>query len=93
MGTECVIALDVGGTNMKAAIVDRRYEILAARRAPTGRQDGADAVVERIIATSLELRDDAAQRGLTVQAAGVVVPGLVDEELGVAVCVSQPRLA
>jgi glucokinase len=84
-GTDCVIALDVGGTNMKAALVDRRFEVLTARRLPTGRQDGPDAVVEKIIGCVLGQQAEAHHRGMTVQAAGVVVPGVVDDERGIAV--------
>jgi glucokinase len=84
-GTDCVIALDVGGTNMKAALVDQRYEVLTAQRLPTGRQDGSDAVVAKIVSCVLSQRAEAQRRGLSVHAAGVVVPGVVDDERGVAV--------
>ncbi len=70
---------------MKAALVDERYDVITARRMPTGRQEGPDAVVERIIATARGQLSDASGRGLSVGAAGVVVPGIVDEQRGVAV--------
>jgi glucokinase len=85
MGTDCVIALDVGGTTIKVATVDRQCTVIASRSVPTGRRDDADAVVERIIATAADQRADAEQHGQTVHAAGVVVPGIVDEDRGVAV--------
>ncbi len=84
-GVQCVIALDVGGTSMKAATVDHRCTILTSHNVPTGRRDGADAVVERILATAAAQRADAEQHGHTVRAAGLVVPGTVDEDRGVAV--------
>jgi len=80
---DCVVALDVGGTSMKIATVDRRCAVLASRSVPTRRRDGD--VVERILATAAEQRAEAEQGGHTVRAAGLVVPGIVDEELGVAV--------
>ena len=80
---DCVIALDVGGTSMKVATVDRRCAVLASRSVPTGRRDGD--VVERILATAAEQQAAAEQRGHTVRAAGLVVPGTVDEDRGVAV--------
>ena len=83
MGADCVIALDVGGTSMKAATVDRRCAVVALRKLPTGRGDGA--VVERILATAARQQADAERRGHTVLAAGLVVPGIVDEDRGVAV--------
>ena len=85
MDADCVIALDVGGTNMKAALVDGQCNVITSQRLPTGREDGPDAVVEKIIACALEQQADAQRRGFTVRAAGVVVPGIVDEERGVAV--------
>ena len=80
-----MIALDVGGTNMKAALVDQRCEVITARRVSTGREDGPEAVVEKIVACVLDQQSDAQRRGLAVQAGGVVVPGVVDDERGVAV--------
>ena len=85
MGADCVIALDVGGTSMKAATVDRRCAVVASRKLPTGRRDGADAVVERILATAAQQQADTERRGHTVRSAGLVVPGIVDEDRGVAV--------
>ncbi len=82
---DCVIALDVGGTSMKAVLVDERRAVIAAHRIPTGRDDGPDAVVERIVATVVDQQASAVRRGYRVHAVGVVVPGIVDEERGVAV--------
>lgn len=77
---ECVIALDVGGTGMKGALLDRRLRPLVAVRRATPRAAGPDAVVAEIAAVLTELAERAAERGLTVRRAGVVVPGVVDEE-------------
>jgi glucokinase len=82
---DCVIALDVGGTSMKAALVDADRKVMASQRIPTGRADGPDAVVERIIATVLDQHAAAAAHGHTVRGVGLVVPGIVDEDRGIAV--------
>ncbi|MFC9330713.1 ROK family protein [Kitasatospora sp. NPDC057015] len=82
---ECVIALDVGGTGMKGALLDRRLRPLTAVRRATPRTVGPDAVVAEISAVVLELAQAATDGGLTVRRAGVVVPGVVDEELARAV--------
>ena len=81
---DCVVALDVGGTSMKAATVDRQCAVLTSHNIATGRRDGADAVVERVLATAAEQRASAERQGHNVRAAGLVVPGLVDEDRGVA---------
>ncbi|MFC1414283.1 ROK family protein [Streptacidiphilus sp. N1-12] len=75
----CVIALDVGGTGMKGALLDREMRAQATMRFRTPRADGPDAVLRSIADALRELRDRAGERGLTVRRAGVVVPGIVSE--------------
>ncbi|KUM72323.1 ROK family protein [Streptomyces curacoi] len=80
-----VIALDVGGTGMKAALVGADGELLHQARRPTGRERGPDAVVDGILDFAAELRAYGEQRfGGPASAVGVAVPGIVDEDLGVA---------
>ncbi|MFJ4920938.1 ROK family protein [Streptomyces sp. NPDC088725] len=81
-----VIALDVGGTGMKAALVGADGTLLHEARRPTGRERGPDAVVETILAFAAELRAYGTERfGESAVAAGVAVPGIVDAERGIAV--------
>ncbi|MEV6318922.1 ROK family protein [Streptomyces sp. NPDC051776] len=81
-----VIALDVGGTGMKAAVVAADGALLHETRRPTGRDRGPDAVVASILAFAEELRQEGLVRfGEPAAAAGVAVPGIVDEAGGVAV--------
>ncbi|MEU4067894.1 ROK family protein [Streptomyces wedmorensis] len=84
-GRECVIALDVGGTGMKGALLDRDLNTLHALRAATPRRSGPEAVVGEIVTVLRGLDASAVARGLTVRNAGVVVPGIVDEETRTAV--------
>ncbi|MGW8358735.1 ROK family protein [Streptomyces wedmorensis] len=84
-GRECVIALDVGGTGMKGALLDRDLNTLHALRAATPRRSGPEAVVGQIVAVLRGLDASAVARGLTVRNAGVVVPGIVDEETRTAI--------
>ena len=81
-----VIALDVGGTGMKAALVAQDGTLLHEERRPTGREHGTDEVVAGILAFAAHLRDEGLRRyGTAAAAAGVVVPGTVDQERGIAV--------
>ncbi|MFI9047991.1 ROK family protein [Streptomyces sp. NPDC053427] len=81
-----VIALDVGGTGMKAALVGADGTVLYEARRPTGRERGADAVIETILAFAAELQAlGRARFGAPAAAAGVAVPGTVDEASGTAV--------
>ena len=77
MAPDAVVAIDVGGTSIKAALVDAsgstRCETV--RTAPVG--DGPAAVVEA-------LREVAHELGAHAVGAGVVVPGLVDVPAGMA---------
>ncbi len=83
--TAAVVALDVGGTAVKAAVVDRRGGTLYADSRPTGVAHGIDAVVAGLADLAADLIERAAHLGAAVAAVGVVVPGLVDERDGVAV--------
>ncbi|KIF72613.1 ROK family transcriptional regulator, partial [Streptomyces sp. AcH 505] len=83
---EHVIALDVGGTGMKAALMGADGTLLHEARRPTGRERGAGAVVETILGFAAELRTYGIQQfGESALAAGVAVPGIVDAERGIAV--------
>jgi glucokinase len=81
-----VIALDVGGTGMKAALVAADGTLLHEARRPTGRERGPEAVVESVLDFAAELRKyGESAYGEPAAAAGVAVPGLVDEPAGIAV--------
>ncbi|WP_030022309.1 ROK family protein [Streptomyces monomycini] len=80
-----VIALDVGGTGMKAALAGADGTLLHEARRPTGRERGPEAVVASILDFAEELRETGRQRfGGTAAAAGVAVPGIVDDARGIA---------
>lgn len=74
-----VIGVDVGGTTIKAARVDAAGRRHALPPVPTPL--GADAVVAAVTDVVGRLRADDG----SIPAVGVVVPGLVDAERGVAV--------
>ncbi|WP_329457236.1 ROK family protein [Streptomyces sp. NBC_01497] len=81
-----VIALDVGGTGMKAALVGADGVLLHETRRPTGRERGPEAVVETIVGFAAELYAYGVERfGEGARAAGVAVPGVIDTERGIAV--------
>ncbi|MFE1800985.1 ROK family protein [Streptomyces sp. NPDC059517] len=80
-----VIALDVGGTGMKAALVGADGELLHQARRSTGRERGPDSVVESILAFAADLRAHGKEHlGEPAAAAGVAVPGIVDADRGIA---------
>ncbi|MFP8960814.1 ROK family protein [Streptomyces nanhaiensis] len=84
--TAYVVALDVGGTGLKAALVGAGRTLLHQARRPTGREDGPAAVVENVLSFAAELREAGVARyGAEPVAAGVAVPGIVDGATGTAV--------
>lgn len=81
-----VIALDVGGTGMKGAVVGADGTVLHWERRPTGRERGPEAVVAAVVDFAAALRARGARAyGRPAEAAGVAVPGVVDDAAGVAV--------
>lgn len=85
---EAVLAFDVGGTDMKSALVDRHGRLLGLRRTPTprGGDDPAGAIVAALATLAREHLADAPD--VHPVAAGVSVPGLVDERSGVGIFAS-----
>lgn len=73
-----VVAVDLGGTAMKGAVVteDGRPVAEATRATPP------DGILEALIALLAELRDAALADGLDVVGAGVATPGMLDETRG-----------
>ncbi|MFB9239813.1 ROK family protein [Plantactinospora siamensis] len=82
--TDVVLALDVGGTGIKAALVSPDGVARHTERHPTLAARGPAAVVDTIRTVAAGLADAARDRGWTPVAAGIVVPGVVNEATGVA---------
>lgn len=85
MSADVVVALDVGGTGMKCALVRPGGEVLHAERHPTLAARGPEAVTTTILDVATGLAERARADGLHPVAAGVAVPGVIDEESGTAV--------
>ncbi|WP_229798103.1 ROK family protein, partial [Couchioplanes azureus] len=84
-GRDVVVALDVGGTGMKCALVRPDGTVQHAERHPTLAQRGSEAVTATVLDVATGLAERARSAGLNPVAAGVAVPGVVDEESGTAV--------
>jgi glucokinase len=82
--TDLVIGIDVGGTTIKAALFDFEGRDYDSSTRPTPRQLGPDAVVTTIIDVVRELRTRVPEAA-ELRAVGLVVPGVVDSQHGVAV--------
>ena len=73
-----VVAVDVGGTEIKSALVDSDFNVIATTTAPTPRADSTGAeTVKTISAIVLEFA-----KQQSISAVGLVVPGALDEPAG-----------
>lgn len=79
-----VLALDLGGTQIRAAAVDGRGEVRHARRSRTPVEEGGDAIVAACIAALERVRaDHEAEPGAAPLAGvGISAPGPVDPRVG-----------
>jgi len=78
-GTSAVLAVDLGATTMKGAIIADDGTSVATVNRPTPVPGALAAVVD----LARELHQVARSSGFVVVAAAVVTPGIVDEEAGV----------
>ncbi|MFL6164521.1 MAG: ROK family protein [Jatrophihabitantaceae bacterium] len=79
-----VLAVDVGGTGIKAALCDHDCTVLAATSRGTPVADGVPAVLAAIHGVIEELSDQARFARLEVAGVGLILPGVVDSVAGIA---------
>lgn len=77
------IGVDLGGTGIKAGVVDESGTILAKGSAPTGRERPYQAVIADIAALCTRVAAQAGTPMEEVAAMGVGVPGICNPETGV----------
>lgn len=82
---QVVVAIDVGGSGMKCALVHRDGTVARTEHHPTQAARGPAAVVDTILDVADGLADTARDEGLTPVALGLAVPGVIDEAAGVAI--------
>jgi glucokinase len=86
-----VLAIDFGGTQIRAALITPDLTVHARRAVPTRDEDGVDAVVDRICDLAVEVQSEA--RAASLPAAigvGISSPGPLDPWRGLVV--SPPNL-
>jgi glucokinase len=75
-----VIGIDIGGTNLRSALVTASGAIIEQRRSASGIEGGRDLFCSGLLNGIDALREEAARRRITVQAIGVGVPGLIGRD-------------
>ncbi|NDJ74768.1 MAG: ROK family protein [Chloroflexi bacterium] len=78
-----VLGIDLGGTKILAAVVDRNGHILGSAKRKTRSERGVGEVIARIIKTAYEAVDDAHLDMKAIQAIGIGAPGVTDYATGV----------
>lgn len=78
-----VIGIDLGGTNIKAGVVDLQGKVLAAASIPTHVKEGHATVVANICKASRKVMDAARIGPKDVKGVGLGVPGTLDLKAGV----------
>lgn len=79
------IGVDVGGTNLVAGVVDEQGTIRNKTGKPVDRSLGAEALSEEIAQLALRACEEGGVSPDQIQAVGVGIPGLVDNETGMVV--------
>lgn len=74
--TAC-IGIDVGGTNLRFALVDGRGAIIERERYPTEIHLGKDTFLDRLFNGISELRKRGSAIGREIRAVGIGIPGLI----------------
>lgn len=76
------IGIDVGGTNLKAGIVNEEFEIVYRKKVPLGKFAGADRFTRQLYELA---SDTAAEAGIgkeEISGVGMGFPGIVDDKAG-----------
>ena len=82
---QAVIGVDLGGTNLRTALVGPTGEILAKNKEPTPASEGYLKVIDRLVANITQQREKAKQLGLNITAIGVGAPGVILPGSGIVV--------
>ena len=91
--TGFVFAADLGGTHLRAAIVDESGRIHFRLKQPTPRADSADEIVRSLVSAFRECEEQIATKGYgnEIRAVSIAVPGTVNVAEGVVVTVPNLR--
>lgn len=77
------LGIDLGGTNIKAGLVDENNEVKFKSSVPTGVADGNEAVVENIVKACAIVLHEAGITLADVSNIGIGTPGAVNSDTGV----------
>lgn len=79
MKNPLVVSMDIGGTNLRLALVSAQGEIVARFQSPCRISDGRSAFLENICHEYEQIRHYATKSEIAIAAVGAGVPGLIDK--------------
>ena len=79
----CYVGLDLGGTQIKAGLLDPSSTVIASTTDPTPTDSRPEVVVEAMDAMARRLVHDAGRSWSDVQGIGIGIPGLIDSRTGI----------
>ncbi|HQK76574.1 MAG TPA: ROK family protein, partial [Candidatus Hydrogenedentes bacterium] len=81
--TKAMIGIDLGGTNVKTAVVSREGEVMGKDSRPTDADQGLEAVLDKMVEGVDAALQAAKVRRADVLAAGIGAPGPMNWQTGV----------
>lgn len=83
MAKKLLIGVDLGGTSLLAVVTTPKGKILGRKKVKTRPEEGANAVLGRLVETINAAADDAGIKLRDARAVGVGFPGPVDPQTGI----------
>lgn len=81
MDQHAAIGVDLGGTTVKTALIDRKGAIIAQSKLPTRAQEHPDAVIEQVVKSIKEVLPHT--KGRTLAGIGVAAAGIIQNPGGI----------
>jgi glucokinase len=83
MAKKILVGVDLGGTSLLAVATDSKGKILGRKKSKTRAEEGASAVLDRIVQTIQDAVDEAGVKLKAVRAVGIGAPGPLNPKTGV----------
>lgn len=83
MSTQYVVGVDLGGTNVRAAVIDTSGRIIGEARTDSKAMEGADVTIAQIITAIRDAIADSQVAETQIAACGMGIPGTVKNAEGV----------
>ena len=77
------IGIDLGGTGIKAGVVDETGNILCKDSCPTGVERGYEAVIRDMAALAIGVAEKSGHTMDEIKAIGIGLPGIMDQRTGI----------